>query len=181
MPCPCRVHAVSMPCPCRAHVVPLPCLAALIHTCHAASLPFSDSVVSFVKVRVVAGNIRTASPTVKRIGMFLITTFVKLRVVAGRSRKRAGRPHAVSGRQMLIHTCRAMPMPRCTVALRSLFQYGMVVAWHRRGKACENQTQPRCVKQMGKTKFKPLAARHGWGTTCCELALIANGKKPKSE
>jgi hypothetical protein len=40
------------------------CHAALIHTCHAASLPFSNSAVSFVKVRVVAGNIRTASPTV---------------------------------------------------------------------------------------------------------------------
>ena len=39
----------STPCPCRAHAVPLPC---------------SDSVMSFVKVRVVAGNIRTASSTV---------------------------------------------------------------------------------------------------------------------
>ena len=36
----------------------------LIHTCHAAPLPCSDRVVYFVKVRVVAGNIRTASPTV---------------------------------------------------------------------------------------------------------------------
>jgi hypothetical protein len=36
----------------------------LIHTCHAAPLPCSDSAVSFVKVRVVAGNIRTASPVV---------------------------------------------------------------------------------------------------------------------
>jgi hypothetical protein len=45
------------------HAVPLPC-CALIHTCHAAPLPCSDSAVSFVKVRVVAGNIRTASPTV---------------------------------------------------------------------------------------------------------------------
>jgi hypothetical protein len=43
---------------CRAHAVPL------IHTCHAAPLPCSDSAVSFVKVRVVAGNILTASPTV---------------------------------------------------------------------------------------------------------------------
>jgi hypothetical protein len=50
--------------PCRAHAVPLPCHAALIYTCHAALLSFSDSAVSFVKVRVVAGNIRTASPTV---------------------------------------------------------------------------------------------------------------------
>jgi hypothetical protein len=39
----------SVPCPYRAHAAPLPC---------------SNSAVSFVKVRVVAGNIRTASPTV---------------------------------------------------------------------------------------------------------------------
>ena len=48
---------------CRAHAVPLPC-RSLIHTYHAAPLPCSDSAVSFVKVRMVAGNIRTASPTV---------------------------------------------------------------------------------------------------------------------
>ena len=48
---------------CRSHAVPLPC-RALIHTCHAAPLPYSDSAVSFVNVRIVAGNIRTASPTV---------------------------------------------------------------------------------------------------------------------
>ena len=48
---------------CRAHAFSLPC-RALIHTCHAVPLPCSDSAVSFVKVRVVAGNIRTASPTV---------------------------------------------------------------------------------------------------------------------
>jgi len=43
---------------CRAHAV------LLIRTCHAVPLPCSDSAVSFVKVRVVAGNIRTASPAV---------------------------------------------------------------------------------------------------------------------
>jgi hypothetical protein len=48
----------------RAHTVPLSRRAALIHTCHAVPLSFSDSAVSFVKIRVVAGNIRTASPTV---------------------------------------------------------------------------------------------------------------------
>jgi hypothetical protein len=32
---------------------------------------------------------------------------------------------------MLIHN--AMPTPRCAVALRNLFQNGMVVAWHGRG------------------------------------------------
>jgi hypothetical protein len=70
-------------------------------------MPFSDSAVSFVKVRVVDGNIRTAS----EIGMLLVTNFVELRVVAGGSRTRAGRPHAVSGRPMLIHTYHAVPMP----------------------------------------------------------------------
>jgi hypothetical protein len=48
---------------CRAHAVPLQC-RALIHTRHAAPLPCSNSAVSFVKVRVIAGNIRTASPAV---------------------------------------------------------------------------------------------------------------------
>jgi len=53
----------SMPRPCRSPAVP--CRAVpLIHTRHAAPLPCSDSAVSFVKVRVVAGNIRTTSPTV---------------------------------------------------------------------------------------------------------------------
>ena len=42
---------------CRAHAVPLSC-RALIHTCHAAPLPCSDSAVSFVNARMVAGNMR---------------------------------------------------------------------------------------------------------------------------
>jgi hypothetical protein len=65
---------------------------------------------------------------------------------------------------MLIHTCHAMAMPRCAVALRSRFQNGMVMAWHGRGMACVNQTRPRYVNKMGKTQSKPLAARHGRGT-----------------
>ena len=56
----------SMPCPCRAHAVPLP-RCSLIYTCHAALLPCSNSAVIFTKVRVVAGNIQTDSPTVKQI------------------------------------------------------------------------------------------------------------------
>jgi hypothetical protein len=95
--------------------------------------------------------------------MLIITTFVELRVVAERSRTRAGRPHAVSGRPMLIHTCHAMPMPRCAVDLRSRFKNGMVVAWHGRSIVCVNHTQPHCVSQMGKTQSNPLAARHGRG------------------
>jgi hypothetical protein len=117
----CRTHAVPIPFPC--HAVPL------IHTCHAAPMPCSESAVSFMKVRVVAGNIRTASPTVQKIvffvlcyyhylqswvwivvmgiGMLLITIFVELRVEAGRSRTRAGSPQAVSRR-----SCCAMALRR---------------------------------------------------------------------
>ena len=43
---------------CRAHAAPMP------FPCHAAPPSCSDSVVSFVKFRVVAGNIRTASTKV---------------------------------------------------------------------------------------------------------------------
>jgi hypothetical protein len=97
--------------------------------------------------------------------VLLITTFVEIRVVAGRSRTRAGGPHAVSGRPMLIHTCHAAPMPRCSVASSSRFQNGMVLAWQGCGigAACANRTCPHCVNQMGKTQSKPLAARHGCG------------------
>jgi hypothetical protein len=95
--------------------------------------------------------------------MLLITNFVELRVVTRRSRTRAGHPHAVSGRPMPIHTCHAMPMLRCAVTLRSRFLNGMVVTWHGRGMACVNQTRPHCVNQMGKTRSKPLATRHGGG------------------
>jgi hypothetical protein len=82
-------------------------------------------------------------------------------VIPGRSRTWAGRPHAVSGRPMLIHTCNAMPMPHCTVALKSRFQNGMVVAWHGRGMACVIQTRPDCLNEIGNKQSKPLAARHG--------------------
>jgi hypothetical protein len=136
--------------------------ATLIHTCHAATLPFFDSGVSFVKVLVVDGNIRTAS-------LLMVSTFVELRVVAGRSRTREGRPHAVPRRPMLIHTYSyyVIPMPRCSVAFRSRFQNGMVVAVQGNGMACVNQTRPHCVNQMGKTQSKPLEERHGM----CEFAF----------
>jgi hypothetical protein len=96
--------------------------------------------------------------------MLPTTTFVELRVVTGRCRTGAGHPYAVSGRPMLIHKCNAMPIPRCAVPLRSLFQNGMVVALHGRGMECVNQTQPDCVNRIGKTQYKPAAARHGRGT-----------------
>jgi hypothetical protein len=76
----------------------------------------------------------------------------------------AGRPHAVSGWLMLIYTCHAMPMLCCVMVLRSCFQNGLVVAWHRRSIACVNQSWPHCVSQIGKTQSKPLVAQHGRGS-----------------
>jgi hypothetical protein len=49
---------------------------------------------------------------------------------------------------------------------RGLEKNSMVGARHGRGMASVNQTRPYCVKQMGKTHSKPLAARHGRGTAC---------------
>ena len=74
--------------------------------------------------------------------MLLVTIFVELRVVAGRSRTQAGSPQAVSRR------------PCGVMALRR-------TAWYGRGMASVNQTRPHCVKQLGKTQSKTLAARHG--------------------
>jgi hypothetical protein len=54
-------------------------------------------------------------------------------------RTRAGRPHAVSGRPMLIQTYHTVPLPRpCrepAVALRGHFQNGISVAWQGNGMA----------------------------------------------
>jgi hypothetical protein len=99
--------------------------------------------------------------------MLLITTFVELRVIAGRSRTRAGRPHAVSGRPMLIHTCLAHAHAALCLGLeKSLSERhgrGMARARYGRDMVCVNQTRPHCVTQMGKTQSKLLAARHGRG------------------
>ena len=55
------------------------------------------------------------------------------------------------------HSTAAERRPCCAVALRR-------TAWSGHGMASVNQTRPHCVNQMGKTHFKPLAARHGRGT-----------------
>ena len=83
-------------------------------------------------------------------------------------------------RPCLIHTCHAMPMP-CSdhavldkataqhgrreraVLCCGLEKNGIFGAWHGHGLASVNQTRPHCVNQMGKTRSKPLAARHGRG------------------
>ena len=48
--------------------------------------------------------------------------------------------------------------------LCGLEKNGMIREWHGRGVASMNQTRPHCVNQMGKTRSKPSAARHGRGT-----------------
>jgi hypothetical protein len=85
--------------------------------------------------------------------MLLITNFVELLVVAGRSRKRAGRPHAVSGRPMLIHNAMLRPC-RAHAALRRGLEKS-VSERHGRGMArarhgmCESNTAALC-KSNGK-------------------------------
>jgi hypothetical protein len=101
--------------------------------------------------------------------MLQATTFVEHHVVTGRSRTRAGRFHAVSGRPILIHTCHAHAA-LCRDLKKSLSErHGHGMAWERHGRdtACVNQTWPHCANQMGKTQLKPLAERHGM----CELAF----------
>jgi hypothetical protein len=158
----------SMPCP-----------------CHAAPLLCSDSAVSFVKVRVVGENIRTASPTVSQIVFFFCSVLLPLFTVAGMDRcenwyasdinlrgtPRGSRKTPNAGRY---------PTGRLSTAVlcRGLAKDGMFRAWHGRGMASVNQTRPQCVNQMGKTHSKPSAARHGRGTAwarhaMCESALKA--------
>jgi hypothetical protein len=106
--------------------------------------------------------------------VLLISTFVEFRVVAGRSRTQAGRPHAVSGRPMLIHPCHAHAAlcRDLKISLSELHGRSMARARHEHSMACVNQTRPHRVNLMGKTKSKPLAARRGRGTA---WALHGNG------
>jgi hypothetical protein len=101
----------------------------------------------------------------------LLITFVELRVVTGRSRKRAGRPHAVSGRPMLIHTCHAHAHAAlCGGLEKSLsgrHDHGMARMRH----GMYESNMAALCKSMGKTQSKHLAARHGRGT-----AWVRHGK-----
>jgi hypothetical protein len=97
-------------------------------------------------------------------------------VVVGRSRTRAGRPHAVSRRPMLIHTCHAHAA-LCRGLKKSLSERHVSGMSRARHGMCESNTTALC-KSNGKDKSKPLAARHGrdMGTAwarhgMCELAV----------
>ena len=50
---------------------------------------------------------------------------------------------------------------KTAVQCRGIEKNGVVGAWHGEGMASVNQIRPHCVNQMGKTRSKPLAARHG--------------------
>ena len=62
------------------------------------------------------------------------------------------------------------PQPCCAVALRR-------TTWSKHGMASVNQTRPHCVNQMGKTRSKPLAARHGRGTAWARHAMCESALK----
>jgi hypothetical protein len=91
---------------------------------------------------------------------------VEPRVVAGRSRTRAGRPHAVSRRPMLIHTCHshAALCRGLEKSLSEIHGLGMACESHGCGMVCVNQTRPHCVNKAGKRQSKPLAERYAMGT-----------------
>jgi hypothetical protein len=78
----------------------------------------------------------------------LLITFVELRVVAGRSRKRASRPHTVSGRLMLIHTCHAHVALYRGLEKSLSERHGRGMARARHG-MCESNTAALC-KSTGK-------------------------------
>jgi hypothetical protein len=152
----------SMSCPCRA--APLPC---------------SDSAVSFVKVRVVAGNIRTASPNSLTDRLFFCSVLLPLFFLVRDKRYFVSHWSPASEIGMLLitnfvelrvvagssRTLAGNPqaVSRLDVLYRGLEKNSMVRAWHGHGMASVNQTRPHCVNQMGKTHSKPLAARHGHG------------------
>jgi hypothetical protein len=80
--------------------------------------------------------------------MLVITTFVELLVVDGKSRTRVGRPHAVSGQPIIIHTCHAHAA-LCRGLEKSLSErHGRGMAWARHG-MCESNTAALC-KSNGK-------------------------------
>jgi hypothetical protein len=126
--------------------MPFPCRysAALIYTYHAALLPFSDSAMSFVKLRVVNGNIRNACPATTLYSSKLRSTPHGSRKKSNVGRSPTCRLWAVDANSHIPCRSHTAPMPCCVMALRIRFQNGMVMAWHGNGRArrgmCESNT-----------------------------------------
>jgi hypothetical protein len=74
--------------------------------------------------------------------------------------------HAVLLKTTAHHDRRETAMLFCGLEKKGMFR-----AWHGRGVASVNQTRPHCVKQMGKTHSKLLAARHGRGMAWTRHAM----------
>jgi hypothetical protein len=109
--------------PCHTNV-------ALIYKCHAAPLPFTDSAVSFVKVRVLDGNIRNASPATTLYSNNLSGTPRGSRTKLNAGRSPTCHLWTADANSHILCRSHAAPMPRCAVVLRRRFQNGTVVAWH---------------------------------------------------
>jgi hypothetical protein len=90
-------------------------------------------------------------------------------VVTGRSLTWAGRPHAISGRPMLIHTCHAHAV-LCRGLEESLSErHGRGMEWVRHG-MCESITAALC-KSNGKVTILTLCGPAWEQDGMCELAL----------
>jgi hypothetical protein len=145
-----------MPRPCLSHAVPR-------YFTHAMSPPaIIRQCLSFVKFRVVAGNIRTASPTV------LTDCYASDDKLRGTPHGSWKKPNAGRSPTCRLWTADANSHIPCDAhaALcleKSLSErHGRGMAWARHG-MCESNTAALC-KSNGKTSSKPLAARHGRGT-----------------
>jgi hypothetical protein len=140
-------HAAPMPCrvnshiPCRAHAVPLPCRAALIHACHASPLPFSDSAVSFVKVRVVDGNIRTASPATTLYSNNIRGTPRPIRKKPNAGRSPRGRHWTADANSRMPYHAHAALCRGLEKSLSERHGHGMARARH---SMCESNTAALC-------------------------------------
>jgi len=95
--------------------------------------------------------------TSQKVTTFCLTNFVNVRVVANLGRPPTARRETADVNSH-IPCARAVPLPCCTVALKSRSQSGIVGARKGRDMACVNQMRSRFVNQMGTTH---LATRHG--------------------
>jgi hypothetical protein len=127
--------------------------AALIHMCHAITLPFFDSAMSFVKVHAVDRNIQTAS------------LLNKLGTLCGSWKKtNAGRSPTCCLWMADANShipCRSHAMLCHGLKKSFAEQHGRCMKGEQLG-MCESKTAPLC-KSNGKDTTKHLAERHGQG------------------
>jgi hypothetical protein len=148
---PCRVRAVLLPCPFRSPAMPcrinshMPCRAPVI----------------FWQCSVLYESPRGSRKYPNCYSYSLTDRYASNNNLRGTPCGSQKKPNAcksptssLDGRCYFTH---AMPCPSHAhaVALRSCFQDGMIMAWHKHGMACVNQTQPHCVNQMERHNLNP--------------------------